>query len=286
QRGCHGRPAARERLRAGLRGLRRARGGGAAPGEDRSFRDGRRLRPGARRAARNRYRRYASRRGTTLVDPTIRCIRVLFVSTVLLVAAISSAAANSVAVPPPPALKAFSYVLIDAHSGALLAEYAADAATAPGDLTKLMTAYVVFEALEQGRLALDESVSVSEDALRAPGQRMFIESDHRVTVHDLLKGLVVQAANDAAIALAEHVAGSESAFVQEMNERAELLGMTATAYRNSTGAAAEDQVTTARDAATLAQAIIANFPNHYPLYSQRELTYNEITQHNPNALLW
>ncbi|MDX1561598.1 MAG: D-alanyl-D-alanine carboxypeptidase family protein [Gammaproteobacteria bacterium] len=185
-----------------------------------------------------------------------------------------------------PAIDARAYVLVDATSGAVLAASAADQPLNPASLTKLMTAYLVFEALENGRLALDDLVRVSEKAWRATGSRMFIEVDSDVVVSDLLRGLIIQSGNDAAIALAEHLAGSEDAFVERMNETAATLGMTGSHFRNTTGLPASGHVSTANDLALLARVLIDDYPQYYSLYSEREFTFNQITQHNRNSLLW
>ena len=185
-----------------------------------------------------------------------------------------------------PSIDAKSYYLVDAWSGVVLASENASEQLDPASLTKLMTAYVVFQALERGDVALDERVPVSEKAWREPGSRMFIEVNSEVFLDDLLRGLIVQSGNDAAIALAEHVGGTEEAFVELMNAAAASLGMTGTVYRNPNGLPADGHVSTAADMANLARALIRNYPEHYSRYSQREFTYNEIRQHNRNALLW
>lgn len=189
-------------------------------------------------------------------------------------------------IPPPPPIDAKAYLLIDSTTGKVLAESRADERLAPASLTKLMTAYVVFEALSDGRLKLDEPVHVSEKAWRMRGSRMFIEVNTDVVVADLLRGLIIQSGNDASVALAEHLAGSEEAFVAYMNERAAAIGMTGTSFRNSMGLPARDHYSTARDLALLAKAIIDEYPEYYSLYSEREFTYNNIKQHNRNRLLW
>jgi D-alanyl-D-alanine carboxypeptidase (penicillin-binding protein 5/6) len=185
-----------------------------------------------------------------------------------------------------PDVDARAYYLFDARSGAVLAESSANEQLDPASLTKLMTAYLVFDALEKAEVSLQDRVLVSEKAWRAPGSRMFIEVDTEVPLADLLRGMIVQSGNDAAIALAEHLAGTEEAFVERMNVTAAKLGMTGTTYRNTNGLPARGHVSTARDQALLAQALIDGFPQHYSLYSEREFTFNDITQHNRNALLW
>jgi D-alanyl-D-alanine carboxypeptidase (penicillin-binding protein 5/6) len=149
-----------------------------------------------------------------------------------------------------------------------------------------MTTYVVFKALAQGQVSLEEEVTISEKAWRTPGSRMFVEVGKRVSVDDLLHGVIIQSGNDASVALAEHIAGTEAVFAQMMNQYAEQLGMLSTHFANATGLPAEGHVTTARDLATLARALINEFPEHYSWHSIREFTFNDITQSNRNRLLW
>jgi D-alanyl-D-alanine carboxypeptidase (penicillin-binding protein 5/6) len=200
----------------------------------------------------------------------------------------SSALLSAAALPavPPPVVEAKAWFLADFRTGTVLAEADADTPLPPASLTKLMTAYVVFDALAAGELSLGERVRVSEKAWRMRGSRMFIEVNTEVFVAELLRGLIIQSGNDAAVALAEHLAGSEEAFVERMNERAAALGMTGTAFLNTTGLPARGHVSTARDLARLAAAIIADHPEFHPLYSEREFTYNNIRQYNRNRLLW
>jgi D-alanyl-D-alanine carboxypeptidase (penicillin-binding protein 5/6) len=193
---------------------------------------------------------------------------------------------QEVPVPAPPQLAAKSYYLMDSASATVLAESAAHDRLEPASLTKLMTAYAVFRALDAGRIAVEDRVVVSEKAWRTQGSRMFIEVQTEVGVGDLLRGMIIQSGNDASVALAEHVAGSVEAFVELMNAYAAALGMAETVYRNPTGLPAEDHLSSAHDSAILARAIIEEFPEYYALYSEREYTYNSITQHNRNALLW
>lgn len=185
-----------------------------------------------------------------------------------------------------PKVDAKSYYLIDATSGTVLAESQAATRLDPASLTKLMTAYLAFDALVRGDATLNDLVPVSEKAWRATGSRMFIEVGTEVAFDDLLRGLIVQSGNDAAIALAEYLAGSEDVFVERMNQAAADLGMSGTTYRNSNGLPASGHLSTAKDTAILARALIDRFPEFYSRYSQREFTYNEISQHNRNALLW
>jgi len=188
--------------------------------------------------------------------------------------------------PAAPIIGAKSYLVIDSKTGHEIAALDADAPLAPASLTKIMTAYVVFSALKQGQVTLDEEVTVSEKAWRTEGSRMFIEVGTRVTVQDLLLGMIVQSGNDASVALAEHVAGSESVFAEMMNQQAAAIGMLSSHFRNSTGLPADNHVTTARDLAGLARAIAEEFPDYYEWYSIKEFTYNNIKQSNRNSLLW
>jgi serine-type D-Ala-D-Ala carboxypeptidase (penicillin-binding protein 5/6) len=199
--------------------------------------------------------------------------------------AISSARAeNGVAT---PSVAAHSWLLVDLGSGQSLAEGSADERIEPASLTKVMTAYLVFAALKQGKLKLDQTVPVSEKAWKAPGSRMFIEPDRPVTVGQLIHGMVIQSGNDASIALAEVVAGSEEAFVERMNREAQRLGLTGTHFANATGLPNPQHYTTARDLARLTRALIRDFPGYYDsIFSQKEFTYNKIAQPNRNRLLW
>jgi D-alanyl-D-alanine carboxypeptidase (penicillin-binding protein 5/6) len=187
---------------------------------------------------------------------------------------------------PAPAIAAKSYLLIDTLSGQTLVAQDADQPREPASLTKLMTAYLVFRALREKEVLPSQMVNVSERAWRAEGSRMFIEPKKAVSVDELLRGEIVQSGNDAAIALAETVAGSEDAFVELMNREAVRLGMKNTRFVNATGLPAPQQVSTAADLAAVAMAIIRDFPEYYPLYSLKEYRYNNITQSNRNRLLW
>lgn len=201
-------------------------------------------------------------------------------------AAASVFAADVRPLPAPPIVGATSYLLIDATTGHEIASLEPDKPVAPASLTKLMTAYVVFSSLREQRIGLEDEVTVSENAWRTPGSRMFIEVGKRVSVHDLLLGMIVQSGNDASVALAEHVAGSESVFADIMNQFAQRLGMTSSSFRNSTGLPDDQHYSTARDLAILARAIITEFPDYYRWYSVREFEYNGIKQPNRNNLLW
>jgi len=187
---------------------------------------------------------------------------------------------------PAPAVAARAWLLIDHSSGQSLAEHEADARIEPASLTKLMTAYITFAALQQGALKGDQVVPVSEKAWKASGSRMFIEPKRPVVVDELLRGMIVQSGNDACIALAEAVAGTEESFVERMNLEARRLALTNTHFTNVAGLPDPQHYTTARDLARLVQALIRDFPEFYPIYAQREFTYNKITQPNRNRLLW
>jgi D-alanyl-D-alanine carboxypeptidase (penicillin-binding protein 5/6) len=189
-------------------------------------------------------------------------------------------------VPAPPIIGATSYLIIDSRTGHELAALEPDTAVPPASLTKLMTAYVVFNALQNEQISLQDEVTVSEKAWRTQGSRMFIEVGKRVTVEDLLLGMIVQSGNDASVALAEFVAGSESVFAEMMNQQAAALGMHSSHFMNSTGLPDEQHYSTARDLATLARGIIEQFPEYYRWYSVKEFTFNDITQPNRNNLLW
>jgi len=189
-------------------------------------------------------------------------------------------------VPSAPDLGAPGFILVDHKSGQTLAEKNANERMDPASITKLMTAYAAFRALRSEQITLQDQVLISEKAWRTAGSRMFIEVNTRVSIEDLLQGMIVQSGNDASVALAEHLAGTEATFAEVMNQYAAELKMLNTQYKNSTGLPAEDHYTTAADIARLAQAIITEFPEYYRWYSQKEFTYNKITQKNRNALLW
>jgi D-alanyl-D-alanine carboxypeptidase (penicillin-binding protein 5/6) len=201
------------------------------------------------------------------------------------IAAFSLVAPLAAQVPDAPTLNATSYVLIDFHSGETVAAEQPDLRVEPASITKLMTSYVVFRELASGRLDLRDTVRISEKAWRTGGSRMFVEVDSEVAVEDLLKGVIVQSGNDASVALAEHVAGSEAVFAQMMNSEAQRLGMRDTNYLNATGLPHPEHFTTARDVATLARALIDEFPDYYRWYSEDAFSYNDITQQNRNLLL-
>ncbi len=187
---------------------------------------------------------------------------------------------------PELSVAAKSFVLSDFHSGQILASHNPHERLDPASLTKLMTAYIVFSVLKQERITLDQVVPVSNKSWRMVGSRMFIEPNKRVTVDELIHGMIVQSGNDACVALAELIAGSEDLFAHMMNEEAKRLGMHNTHFMNSTGLTHPEHYSTAHDLALLAAAIIQDFPERYSLYSLREYTYNGITQPNRNRLLW
>ena len=189
-------------------------------------------------------------------------------------------------IPAPPNVAAKNYYVVDFASGKVLAEKNPDVQVEPASITKMMTSYVVYKELEADRLSMDDMVDISEKAWRMGGSRMYLEVNTKVSVHDLLKGLIIQSGNDASVALAEHISGTEDAFVQLMNQYAMELGMENTNFVNCTGWPDKKHLTTARDITKLAAAIIAEFPEHYAWYAEKEYTYNSIKQYNRNKLLW
>jgi D-alanyl-D-alanine carboxypeptidase (penicillin-binding protein 5/6) len=204
----------------------------------------------------------------------------------ILLAALLALSAHAQLMPPSPAVDARAWLLIDHASWQTLASTNADARVEPASLTKLMTAYIVFGAIKQGNLKLDQQIPVSEKAWKAQGSRMFIEPNKPVTVNELIRGMIVQSGNDACIALAEAVAGTEDGFVQMMNHEAQRLGLKNTHFMNATGLPDPQHYTTAADLAHLASTLIRDYPDFYPIYSMKEFRYNNITQPNRNRLLW
>jgi D-alanyl-D-alanine carboxypeptidase (penicillin-binding protein 5/6) len=200
---------------------------------------------------------------------------------------ICAAQALAQQLPVPPALAARSWLLLETGSGQVLTAEKPDERIEPASLTKLMTAYLTFAALRQKTIALDTPVTVSQKAWKTGGSKMFIRVDTQVPVDDLIKGMIVQSGNDACVALAEAIAGSEESFAQMMNREAKRLGMTSSNFTNSTGLPDPQLYTTARDLATLASALIRDFPEEYKrYYSMKEFRYNNITQPNRNRLLF
>jgi D-alanyl-D-alanine carboxypeptidase (penicillin-binding protein 5/6) len=194
--------------------------------------------------------------------------------------------AQNLAIPSPPIIGAKSYLVIDSTTDFEIAALDPDLRLPPASITKLMTAYAVFHALKNNQISLEDEVIVSEKAWRAEGSRMFIEVGKKVSVNNLLMGMIVQSGNDASIALAEHIAGSESLFSDLMNQYAYQLNMTNSSFRNASGLPDEDHYSTANDLAILAKAIIQEFPEYYQWYSTKEFTFNNIKQQNRNSLLW
>jgi len=188
--------------------------------------------------------------------------------------------------PSPPQIAARAWLLMDANSGQILASQGPDERIEPASLTKLMTAYLVFSALRDKKITLEQTVTVSERASRAGGSRMFIDPKKPVVVEELIRGMIIQSGNDACIALAEAIAGSEEAFVQLMNREAQRLGMKGTQFTNSSGLPDAKHYATARDLGMLSAALIREFPVQYKYYAMKEFRYNNITQQNRNRLLW
>ncbi len=195
-------------------------------------------------------------------------------------------AETKILIPAAPMVSAKSYILQDYNSGRILAEKNADQKMAPASLTKIMAVYTIFHELNNGHLTLDEQVTISKKAWRTPGSRMFVEVNKKVSVKDLLKGVIIQSGNDASVALAEHVGGDEATFAQMMNQQAERLNMINTHFTNSMGLPSKQHYTTARDLAILTSALINEFPDYYQWFAEKEFTFNSITQKNRNTLLW
>lgn len=205
-------------------------------------------------------------------------------SLLLLTAPVAWAA--QMVIPAPPQLAAKSYVLMDAASGNILVEHNADERLPPASLTKLMTAYLATLDINRGQIKETDMVRISEKAWRMGGSKMFIEVGKEVSVDDLLHGIIIQSGNDASVALAEHIAGSEEAFADLMNASAERLGMSNSQFRNATGWPDPEHYSSAHDMAKLARAIIYEDPAHYAIYAQKEFFWNGIKQPNRNLLLW
>ena len=209
----------------------------------------------------------------------------------LLLAAV--AAANPALVPAPPQLQASGWILMDATTGKILAEHNADERLAPASLTKIMTDFILAEELAAGRVSLDDLVPISEKAWRTGGSKMFVHVGDQVRMEDLARGLIIQSGNDASVAVAEYLGGTEEAFAEMMNQQAQLIGMTNSQFRNATGLPDVEQFTSARDQALLTRRLIKDHPEHYRYYAEREFTYGSdfqtgapIIQRNRNSLLW
>lgn len=189
-------------------------------------------------------------------------------------------------IPSPPMLSASSWILMDANSGEVLVSHNADEKLPPASLTKMMTAYIVEREISQGNISPDDMVTISVNAWQTGGSRMFIREGTQVSVHDLLRGVIIQSGNDASVALAEYIAGGVAPFADLMNQQAQQMGMENTHFVNPTGLPHENHYSTARDLATLAKHIIQDYPDHYDIYSEKFFTYNDIRQPNRNRLLW
>ena len=199
---------------------------------------------------------------------------------------VGQAVAQSALIPSPPQIAGSSWVLKDPLSGRVIMEHNSHERLPPASLTKMMTAYIVERELDEGRISMTDMVPISVKAWRTGGSRTFVREGTQVSVEDLLKGVIIQSGNDASVALAEFVAGSEDAFVDIMNQQARQLGMNNTNFENSTGLPHPNQYSTAYDLALLAKAIIEDYPENYPLYAVKSFTYNNIRQPNRNSLLW
>ncbi|SHK72691.1 penicillin-binding protein 6. Serine peptidase. MEROPS family S11 [Marinobacter antarcticus] len=205
---------------------------------------------------------------------------------VLMLSVSAKAMSQTVLIPSPPQIAGSSYVLMDPKSGRIIMEENSNERLPPASLTKMMTAYIVERELDEGRINMSDMVPISVKAWKTEGSRTFVKEGTSVSVEDLLKGVVIQSGNDATVALAEFVAGSEGAFVDIMNQQAQLLGMKDTNFVNATGLPATDHFSTAYDLAVLARAIINDYPENYPIYAEKHFTYNNIRQPNRNSLLW
>jgi D-alanyl-D-alanine carboxypeptidase (penicillin-binding protein 5/6) len=205
---------------------------------------------------------------------------------ILLLFVASALRAEPLPVPKAPSIGAKAFILQDFDSGRIIAEQDADKPVEPASITKLMTAYAIFKEMRAGKITLSDMVTISEKAWRTPGSRMFVEVGKQVSVEDLMQGMIVQSGNDATVALAEYVAGSEDSFAALMNRYAAALGLKDSHFVNSTGLPDPQHYMTAHDIAIVAAAIIREFPEYYHWYSQKKFTFNDITQYNRNKLLW
>lgn len=198
----------------------------------------------------------------------------------------TSSVNNPLITPAAPTLNAKAYILIDVNSGKIIAEKDSDKKLPPASLTKMMTLYVISTALHNQQIHLSDPVRISQEAWKIGGSRMFVKEGQQVSVEDLLKGIIVDSGNDACVAMAEHVGGTESGFTEIMNHQAKNLGMNNSHFTDSTGLPNEDHYTTAHDLAILGQALVTNFPQYYDWYKQKWFTFNGIRQPNRNRLLW
>ena len=204
----------------------------------------------------------------------------------LLVSGVAALTSAQQLIPAPPQLAATAYLLVDAATGEVLVENNADEMVPPASLTKMMTSYIVSSEMERGNVSAEDQVNISVRAWKMGGSKMFIREGTQVSVKDLLRGVIIQSGNDASVALAEHIAGSEEAFADVMNQQAAILGMENSQFMNATGWPAEGHHTSARDLATLARAIINDYPEHYTIYAERSFSFNGIDQMNRNRLLF
>lgn len=213
-------------------------------------------------------------------------LRSLSVVLMLVFALTGKVMAQSVLIPSPPQIAGSSYVLMDPKSGSIIMDENSHERLPPASLTKMMTAYLVEREMAEGRISMDDMVPISVKAWKTPGSRTFVREGTSVPVETLLHGMIIQSGNDATVALAEYVAGSEDAFVDMMNQQAKILGMKDTHFQNATGLPHKDHYSTAYDLAILARAIINDYPENYPIYAKKHFTYNNIRQPNRNSLLW
>lgn len=222
----------------------------------------------------------------TITNPRIPGLHALIATALLVLSLGSTSVWSAPMIPAPPTLSAKSWLLLDAKTGHIITEYNADQRLPPASLTKMMTTYIASEQLTSGNIHYEDMVRISEKAWRKGGSKMYIREGTEVKLEDLMRGIIIQSGNDASIALAEHIAGSEDAFADLMNQTAHSLGMSNSHFQNATGWPADDHYTTARDLSLLARAIINDHPEDYAIYSEKEFTFNNIRQPNRNTLLW
>ena len=216
----------------------------------------------------------------------LKSIRLIVFCFLLPLVTINSAYADEFIIPAPPQIGAEGYFLMDANTDEVLVEFNSDQRLPPASLTKIMTSYVAAKELAKGSISLDDEVSVSVKAWRMEGSRMFIREGTSVRLEEILRGIIVQSGNDASVALAEHISGSEESFVETMNMHARNLGLNNTNFENSTGLPHENHYTTASDLGRLVKALIREFPSHYKYYAEKSYEYAGIKQNNRNRLLW
>ena len=207
-------------------------------------------------------------------------------SLILVFFAVTTVSIQAAVLPPPPQLAATAYVLMDASTGDIIAESGADGQFAPASLTKMMTSYIVEHEVSEGNISFNDLVPISVKAWKTEGSRMFVREGTQVRLEDLLRGVIIQSGNDASVALAEYVAGSEEAFADLMNQHAERLGLNNTQFKNATGLPADGHYSSPRDLALIGRALIQDFPEQYAIYKEKYFTFNDIKQPNRNRLLW